>query len=329
MQFFRNPLIRRKKLTRPFAALGFLLLAAAATASMAQDSPKPAQMKIEDRLVRLSVLVTDNSNRAVTDLRAEEFRVLEDGKPQALTYFAREELPVSYGLLIDTSGSMRIILGQIIDAGKGVVAGNKPKDETFVMRFTDSNNIQLEQGFTSNKYALEEALDNVYVEGGLTAVIDALDRSIDYLKKNRRAGTEARPRRQAIVLISDGEDRGSRARTPDALLNRLREEDVQLFIVGLSKLGNMLGSREKAASFLTRIAEATGGRAFFPKSTSEIPGVVDEISRDLRTQYTLGYVPTNPLPDGSYRKVQVSVPDSPNRKKLNVIARPGYVAPRM
>jgi Ca-activated chloride channel family protein len=324
MPFSRDLLSRRKLLLRRLAAISFLLSIIAATAT-AQDAGKPVQIKSGDSLVRLNVLVTDSSNRAVTDLRHEEFKVLEDGKPQPLTYFAREELPASYGLLMDSSGSMRILLDHIINAGKGVVAGNKRGDETFIMRFTDAKNIQLEQGFTSNRYALEESLDNIFVEGGLTAVIDAIDRAVDYLKKNQK--TEApRQRRQAIVLISDGEDRSSRALTPEALLNRLREEEVQFFIIGLSKLSSLQSSREKAASFLTRIAEATGGRVFFPKSVSEIPGIVDEITRDLHTQYTLGYVSTNPIPDGSYRKVQVTVPDSPTRKKLNVITRPGYVA---
>ncbi|HEV7843272.1 MAG TPA: VWA domain-containing protein, partial [Pyrinomonadaceae bacterium] len=217
---------------------------------------------------------------------------------------------------------------QIIEAGKGVVAGNKPGDETFIMNFTDSDHIRMGQGFTSNKYALEEALDDIYVEGGLTAVIDTSDQAVTYLKKNQKSEEAAHPRRHAMVLISDGEDRGSRARNADALLNRLRGEDVQFFIIGLSKLSNLQSSRDKVMHFLTRIAEATGGRAFFPKSTSELPGIVDEIARDLRTQYILGYASSNAATDGSYRKVQVIVLDSPTRKKLNVFARPGYTAPR-
>jgi Ca-activated chloride channel family protein len=196
------------------------------------------------------------------------------------------------------------------------------------MNFTDSDHIQMGQGFTSNKYALEEALDEIYVQGGLTALMDASDQAVTYLKKNRRSEEAGRPRRNAIVLITDGEDRGSRALKADAFLNRLREEDVQFFIIGLTKLSNLQSSRDKAMNFLTRIAETTGGRAFFPKSTAEIPGIVDEIARDLHTQYVLGYASSNLIPDGTYRKVQVTVPDSPTRKKLNVFARPGHLAPR-
>ena len=315
MRFFRKYSPIQLAITC-FLSCGILTLAQEASPSVKVDARK--------QTVTFNVLVTDSSNRGVTDLRQEEFRVLEDGKEQAITHFSREELPVSYGVVVDASGSMRVLISDIIEAGRNIVGSNKPGDETFVIRFTDPDNIQIEQGFTSNRYALEEALDNIFVEGGLTAVIDAANRSIDFLKKNKRDEDGAR-RRQAIVLITDGEDRGSASKM-DALLNRLREEEVQFFIIGLSKLSSLQGSREKAAALLTRIAEASGGRVFFPKSVSEIPGIVDEISRDLHTQYVIGYTPTNTMRDGSFRKVQITVPDSQSRKKLNVIARPGYIA---
>jgi Ca-activated chloride channel family protein len=313
----------RKPYSLPLVLICFFLT----PALHAQEASQPTKVVAHVENVRLNLLVTDSSNRAVTDLRQEELRLLEDGKQQAITHFSREELPVSYGLVVDSSGSMRVLLNHIIDAGKSIVASNKADDEAFVLRFTDSDNIQIEQGFTKNRDALSEALDNIYVEGGLTAVMDAINRSIDFLKKYRRNSAGER-RRQAIVLISDGEDRGSRARNQEALLNRLREEDVQFFIIGLSRMSDLQGSREKATAFLTRIAEATGGRAFFPKSPADFPGILDEITRDLHTQYVIGYAPTNTARDGSFRKIQVTVPDSPGRKKLNVIVRPGYSLPR-
>ncbi|MDT5059646.1 MAG: Ca-activated chloride channel [Acidobacteriota bacterium] len=305
------------------AAIGLLLLA---VATLAQETSQPAQTPSQQPVVKLNVLVTDSSNQRVSDLRQEDFRVSEDGKPQTISYFSREELPVSYGLVVDASGSQRALLNYIIEAGRNIVSSNKPEDEAFVMRFVDADNIQVEQGFTSNKAALSDALDNIYVEGGLTALIDAVNQSLDYLKKNK-PGVIGSSRRQAIILITDGEDRGSRTHA-DALLNRLREEDAQVFIIGLTKMSNLQSSREKAAGFLTRIAEASGGRAFFPKSSTELPGVVEEITRNLHMQYVIGYTPTNAARDGSYRKVQVTVPDSQTRKKLNVIARPGYTASR-
>ena len=309
----------------PPSLIAILSLLLIGIQSRAQEASPPVKVDAQGRTVRLNVLVTDSSNRPVIDLRAEDFRVAEEGKQQTITSFLREELPVSYGLVVDSSGSMRVILDHIIAAGKGIVASNRPGDEAFIMRFTDAENIQIEQGFTSNGPALEEGLDNIFVEGGQTAVFDAINRSVDFLKKYRRT-KEGERRRQAIVLISDGEDRGSRASSQDAILNRLREEDAQFFIIGLTRMSDMKGSREKAALFLTRIAEVTGGRAFFPKSTSEIPGIVDEIARDLHTQYVIGYTPSSVSPDGAFRKVQVTVTESPGRKKLNVITRPGYEA---
>ncbi|HEX8920524.1 MAG TPA: VWA domain-containing protein [Pyrinomonadaceae bacterium] len=312
----------------PSSLIAILSLLSFSIAMSAQEVSPPSKVDAQTRMIKLNVLVTDSSNRPVTDLRAEDFRVTEDGKQQAIEYFSREELPVSYGIVVDASGSMRTLLDHILNAGKGVVASNKQGDEAFVMRFTDADSIQIEQGFTSNKLALEEALDNIFVEGGLTAVMDAINRSIDFLKKYKRS-EEGAHRHQAIVLITDGEDRGSRARNMEALLSRLREEGVQFFIIGLTKMSNVQGSRERAAGFLTRVAEVSGGRAFFPASPAEIPGVVSEIARDLRTQYVIGYTPTNVIPDGAFRKVQVTVAESPGRKKLNVITRPGYVAPRL
>ena len=307
--------------------IGFSLLAFGIHAK-AQDASPPPKVEAQNQTVKLNVLVTDSAGRAITDLRQEEFRVMEDGKQQTITSFSREELPVSYGLVVDSSGSMRTLLNEITTAGRNIVESNKPGDEAFVMRFTDSDNIQIEQGFTTNRSALAEAVDNIYVEGGLTAVMDAVNRSIDFLKKYRR-NEEGVRRRNAVILISDGEDRGSRARNQEALLNRLREEDVQFFIIGLSKISNLQGSRDKAADLLTRMAEVSGGRVFFPKSPAEIPAIADEITRDLHTQYVIGYTPTGGATrDGSFRKVQVTVPDSQSRKKLNVIARPGYAAPR-
>lgn len=315
-------LFPRKYSSLVLSMAGLLLFAVNGRAQGA----KQEEVIIPDRpLVKLSVLVTDSSDRPVTDLRAEEFRVLEDGKPQNIKYFSQEETPVSYGLMIDASGSMRTLLNQIIESGRTIVSSNKPTDEAFVMRFVDADTIQIEQGLTANKSALSEALDDIYVEGGLTAVNDAINQALDYLKKNTKGDGG---RRQAIILISDGEDRGSRARNADLIINRVRDENAQFFIIGLSKISGMQSSRDKASNFLTRLAEASGGRAFFPKSPTEISGIAEEISRELHTQYTIGYTPTNAARDGSFRKVQITVPDSPTRKKLNVITRTGYTATR-
>ena len=300
-----------------------------------KEEMKPAAQSAPQSIVRLNVLVTDSTNRAVTDLRQEDFRVTEDGKPQTISSFSLEELPISYGIVVDASGSMRELIAHMIETGKSIVSRNQPEDEAFVMRFVDNDSIQVEEGFTSNKEALSEALDGIFVEGGQTAVMDAINRAVEYHKKSRRGGGGGggggdgdAPRRHAIVLITDGEDTGSQSRNLDSILPRLREDNIQFFVIGLTNLSAFKGPREKAVAFLTRLAELSGGRAFFPKSPAEMPNIAEEITRDLHTQYLIGYNPTNGARNGSSRKVQVSVIDTQNRKKLNVITRPGYTAPR-
>lgn len=307
-----------------FIASVLLLITAPALAQEEKEETKQPAQSAPQSTVKLNVLVTDSANRPVTDLRQEDFRVVEDGKPQTISSFSKEELPVSYGIMVDASGSMRELISHLIDTGKNIVSSNRPEDEAFVMRFVDSDSIQIEEGFTSNKDALYEALDGIFIEGGQTAVMDAINRAVEYHKKSRRGGDT--PRRHAIVLITDGEDSGSQSRNLDSILPRLREDDIQFFVIGMPNLSAIKGSREKAVNFLTRLAELSGGRAFFPKLPAELPNIAEEITRDLHTQYLIGYTPTNAARDGSFRKVQVSVPDTQSRKKLNVIIRPGYTA---
>jgi len=309
----------------------FSLLVITAPALLAQEvkeETKPAAVSAPQSTVKLNVLVTDSANRSVTDLRQEDFRVTEDGKQQTISSFALEELPVSYGIVIDASGSMRTLLDHIINVGKEIITSNKPEDETFIMRFVDSDTIEVEEGFTSNKDALNGVLDGIFVEGGQTAVMDAINRAVEYHKKSRRVGGDDTPRRHAIVLITDGEDRGSQARNLDSILPRLREDNIQFFIVGLTNLATLKGSPQKAMDFLTRLAELSGGRVFFPKTVSDMGGVVEEITRSLHRQYLISYTPTNTARDGSFRKIQVSVADTQSRRKLNVITRPGYTMSR-
>lgn len=314
-------ILPRNYFSLALAVIGFIFVSVA----LAQETDKAAPPPLTQPMVKLNVLVTDSSNQLVSDLQQQDFRVSEEGKSQTISYFSKEGVPLSYGILIDASGSQRALLGDVIDTGKRIVRSNTPADEAFVVRFVDSDTIEVEQGLTSDQSELSDALDEIYVEGGQTAVIDAVNQSVDYLEKSGRS--RASERREAIILITDGEDRGSRTHA-DALLNRLREGNLQFFIIGLTKISSLQSPREKASGFLTRIAEVSGGRVFFPKSTAELPGIVDEIARNLRTQYVIGYTPTNASRDGSFRKVQVTVVDAPSRKKLNVIARPGYAASR-
>jgi Ca-activated chloride channel homolog len=303
------------------------LLVLSATIATGQTTP-PQNVEKERAAVSLNLIITDEANRAVSDVRREDVRLTEDGTTQTIEAFALEDRPVSYGLVIDTTGSLRTLINDVVEAARAVVSTNRPGDETFVMHYTDSDTIEVDQGWTTNRAALEEALDDIFIQGGITATLDALHSALNYATRPRSSSTSStdgkESRRRALVLITDGEDRGSRQSNPETLLSRLRESDVQIFVIGLTKIVKEVRSRDKAAQLLTRIAQETGGRAFFPKSFAEMPDVLKELTRDLHTQYVVSYRPTNEKRDGSFRKLQVTL--TQGKGKRNVITRAGYIA---
>jgi Ca-activated chloride channel family protein len=302
-------------------ALGLLLCNVNTHAQ--ETSKTTAESSQQPSIVLLNVRVTDEAGRPVSDVRQEDIRVLEDGVPQTISFFSKEEVPLSYGLLIDNSGSMRSQLDQVLDAGRLIVNGNKPGDETFLVRFVSSDSIQMVSGFTSSKAMLFGGLDSLYIEGGQTAVIDAVLLAIEYAAKNRK-GMDGN-RRVALVLVTDGEDRGSRSKRSD-LIERLHREDIQIFTIGLVKQIEDKKSRDKATELLKFLAQETGGRAFFPNSTSELRGIAEEITRDLRTQYLVGYIPAGANAGNTFHKVQVTVAAAQGKEKRVGVTRVGYIA---
>ena len=289
-------------------------------------------IKINADLVQLHVRVIDRNNRPIDNVGLDQFHVYEDGVPQPIESFTREEVPISYGLAVDTSGSLRTQLQSVIDAGKTIVNSNKKGDETFLVRFIGRDNTELIQDFTSKQDLLIDALDNLYVEGGQTAVIDAVYLAAEHATEPRDDDRNDK-RRRALIVITDGEDRGS-VYTQDQLFARLREEDVQIFVIGfigeLDKEAGLIrkSPREKAVNLINKLASETGGRAFFPDSISELPRIATEIVRDMRTQYVLSYNPTNKTPDGTFRAIRVSVDSSSSGEKRIALTRNGRIARR-
>jgi Ca-activated chloride channel family protein len=283
-------------------------------------------------LVQLHVRVIDRNNRPIDNVPKGEFHVFEDGVPQPIESFTREDVPISYGLAVDTSGSLRSQLQSVIDAGKTIVNSNKAGDETFLVRFISSDKIETVQDFTPNKELLMDGLDSLYVEGGQTAITDAVYLSAEHVSEYKK-GDDSDRRRRALIVITDGEDRSSFYRQ-EQLFSRLREDDVQIFVIGfvneLDKEGNLIrkSPRDKAVSFINKLATETGGRAFFPGSVADLPAVADEIVRDLRTQYVISYNPTNKAHDGSYRAIKVAVDEPSGREKRIALTRTGRLAAR-
>jgi Ca-activated chloride channel family protein len=285
---------------------------------------------IKSNIVNLNVRVIDRNNRPQANLRQEDFRVFEDGVAQPIEFFSREEVPISYGLAIDNSGSLRSQLPQVIEAGKAIVNSNKPGDETFLMRFISSDKIETIRDFTADKKDLVEELDNLYTEGGQTAVIDGIYLGAEHVAEYRKGNKDDR-RLRALIVVTDGEDKNSYYKQEE-LMALLREQDVQIFIIGfVNELDKEAGfirksSRQKSVDLLTRIAKETGGRVFLPNSVSELPAIAQEIVRDMRTQYSIGYNPTNKSADGTYRAIRVSVTDGPNQEKRIALTRSGRTA---
>jgi Ca-activated chloride channel family protein len=297
-----------------------------------EDIDEGSIVRVNTELVTLNVRVIDRNNRPIDNVRQNEFHIFEDGVAQPVEYFTREEVPISYGLAVDNSGSLRAQLQGVIDAGKTIINSNKPGDETFIIRFIDSSKIELKQDFTANKDSLIDTLDEFYIEGGQTAIIDAVYLAAEHTAEYKK-GDDGDRRRRALIVVSDGEDRNS-VYSQQQLFARLRETDVQIYVIGfvdeLDKEGGLIrkSSREKAVNLLNKLATETGGRAFYPQSLSELPQIANEIVRDLRTQYVLAYNPTNKLRDGSFRSIKVAVDDASSHDKRIALTRNGRIAPK-
>ncbi len=329
------------KLKALVSVFGLLLLAGAVSAQTATPSPTPRptatprledeEIKIDTELVNITVRVVDRNNRPINNLPQSDFKIYEDGVLQQIDFFSKSEVPTNYSLVIDNSGSLRQQIEQIIEAGKYLVGTNRTDDETAIIRFVSSDKIEVLQDFSKNKTDLNDALDNMYIEGGQTAIIDAVYLAVERLNQGNTPQKDLDRTRRAIVLVTDGEDRSS-FYSESQLLELLKESDVQIFVVGFVKaLSDDKGfisksPQGKAKAFLERLATSTGGKSYFPASASEMTTISKDIASELRTQYSIGFIPSNDKKDGTYRNIRVNVTDGPNASKRIAITRAGRTA---
>jgi Ca-activated chloride channel homolog len=282
--------------------------------------------------VRLNVRVLDGHNRPVSGVRQEELRVSEEGIPQTISFFSAAEAALSYGLLIDSSGSMRPFFGSVIEAARNIIRSNGPEDETFLVRFISNDRIETLQDFTSNTASLLAPLPALRVEAGQTALVDAIYISHRRLIERANSMGQGAQRRRALILITDGEDRDSHFRL-ETLINQLRASDVQIYAIGLVSQLNREGgiinrtSRERAVHLLEQLAEETGGQAFFPRGHSELQTIASELTNHIRAQYVVGYTP-NTSSTNPYRRVRVEITNVAGRDQRRAVTRKGYTAPR-
>jgi len=265
---------------------GFAAASLLATASLLAQAPA---FRSAARLVVLHVTVDNGHGEPMTDLDQSAFAVHENGMRQPIAVFRRDDVPVSMGLLIDNSGSMRSRRAEVESAAVALARASNPDDEVFVLNFADHPRIDVP--FTGDAHALEAQIARVDSIGG-TALRDAIRAGENYVQQGTRD-------RRVLVVISDGADNGSTV-TATQILKEAQRQEIAIFAIGLS------GDRQ-ARHDLEELAESTGGGAYYPAAETGIDRVALEIARRIRTQYTVAYAPMNQALDGSYRAIRVSV----------------------
>jgi len=271
--------------------------------------------RADTRLVVCHTTVVDKSGHLVTTLPQAAFTVFENGVRQQIKVFKHEDLAVSLGLVIDNSGSMRSKRARVEAASLALVKDSNPDDEVFIVNFNDTAYLDnpKDKPFTSDIGEMEEALRRIDSRGG-TAMRDAIQMSIDHLKK-------AHKDKKVLVVVTDGNDNASLV-SLEALVRSARQSDVLVYAVGL------LGEEERheagrARRALETLAEATGGATYFPNEVSEVDRIAHQVARDIRSQYTIEYTPSNAAMDGTFRQIRIAVSASGHPV---VRTRSGYYA---
>jgi VWFA-related protein len=287
-----------------------VLMSIASVVGFAQEQTQPA---------RVEVLLTGGKGHTAPELKREDVRVYVDGVERPVVSFEKEVLPVSYGLVVDNSGSLRSQIDRVTAAAQSLVAQNGPNDEAFVLRFVSSDNIRILQDLTADRNALNRALESMMIQGGQTALLDALYTAGEYLTKNA-SRADAPKRSLALVLVTDGEDRKSTHKV-EQVLKLLKDGGVRVFCIGLTQeLEEMRGfvtkgKRGAAKDLLSKLSEETGGRVFYAEKGSELEEAVGDVVVDMRTRYVVGYTPPEPGGKGQ-GKVEVKLVGAAGKEKM-------------
>jgi Ca-activated chloride channel homolog len=284
-----------------------------------QNGKNAPTIRTESTLVLINVTVTDPSNRFVTGLEKEHFKLFEDKMEQKITQFSSEDAPLSVGLVFDCSGSMGAKLQKSRQAATQFFKTANPEDEFFLIEFNDRP--EMIADFTTNTEDIQNRLTFTQAKGR-TALLDGLYMAMKQMKK-------AHNPRKAILIISDGGDNNSRY-TENEIKKLVREADVQVYAIGIYESGAGRGRTPEESSgpgLLTELSEQTGGHQFAVDNINELPDVAAKIGIELRNQYLLGYTPSNAEKDGKYRRVKVTLKQPHGLPPLKATYRLGYYAP--
>lgn len=289
----------------------FFPLAAAALAFSVCAQEGPAVFRADTRLVVLHATVIDRHGKLLTNLDRKAFHVFEDGVEQPLKVFRREDVPVSMGIVVDNSGSMRDKRRKVEDAALALVKASNPQDEVFVVNFNDE--AYLDVDFTSDLKKLEDGVARIDSRGG-TAMRDAIDLAMDHMKKAKRD-------KKVLVVVTDGNDNASEI-SLERLIQKAQQKEVGVYSIGLLDEEERREAK-RAKRSLDSITEATGGQAYYPKDVDDVGKLTLDVAHEIRNQYTLAYSPVKAELDGTFRQIKVTVNGG---GKPTVRTRTGYYA---
>jgi Ca-activated chloride channel homolog len=298
-----------------FAALSLLASFYFLRAQTPPPKPAPSEdptFSVDTRLVELPVSVVSKDGKLVTDLPQKSFKVFENGVEQPIKLFRREDVPISLGIIIDNSGSMREKRQKVESASLDLVRASNPMDEVFIVNFNDDP--FLDVPLTSDIKKMEEGIARIDSRGG-TAMREAIDSSMTYLKK------EGHRQKKVLLVITDGNDNASTI-SLEKLVSRAQQNEVLVYCIGLLNEEERREAR-LAKRALDSISRDSGGVAFYPKSAAEVDAIALQVAHEIRNQYTIAYSPIIQQMDGSFRQIKVTV-NSPGHPQVRT--RTGYYA---
>jgi Ca-activated chloride channel family protein len=284
-----------------------------AAAQNQDDEAAVAVFRSGTELVDLPISVLDKNGKLIPDIPQSAFKVYENNIEQPILSFRRDDIPVSIGIIIDNSASMRDKRSKVAAAALALVTNSNPQDEEFIVDFDDD--AYLDQPFTSDIEKLKTTLARINSHGG-TAMREAISSSIDYMNQ---AATRTK---KVLLVVTDGNDNNPGGIGLEALLRKAQASEVLIYCIGL--LNEEEPSEARAARrALKELAEASGGQEYYPKDLAEVEQITPQVAHEIRNQYLLAYRPTNPALDGTYRKITVRVT---GYEKATVRTRSGYYA---
>ena len=283
-------------------------------ALLGHAAQQPAfRISVDVDLVVLHATVTDRQGGLVSELNEQSFEVYEDRAPQRIRLFKSEDVPVTVGLVVDHSSTMGPKLDEVSVAARTFMRNSNPEDEMFVVNFNEKVSLGLPAGirFTNHIAELQDAIKDLNA-GGETALYDAIAKALEELQGGTRD-------KKVLIVISDGGDNKSQLSLAQ-VMKLAAESNAVIYTVGLFDENDP----DRNPGVLKRLAQATGGEAFLPDQISEVVAICERIARDIRHQYTIGYVPLNQAHDGAYRTIRV-VARAKGHDKLSVRTRTGYI----